>query len=385
MSTAIAILGFVIAIPGIATSIHLTILCLASMFYRSPDRSGTRQQRFLVLVPARNEALVIANTVASLQAATSEEDIVLVIADRCTDDTAAIARSAGVRVLERQDGATPGKAAAIRDGLAFASDLDWTATTTIDADSVVNEGFFDAVDAALTQENPLAQPRSEHIRSPGLLARASEAAFAMQGVALPRGRQVLGIGVRLRGTGMTMLRTVADSSDYSTDGASEDLFISLDLVLDGYTAEHVDEARLESLSAPTLKAGGQQRIRWEQGRLGAAKLYVPKLLKKGSKASIESAVLLATPPFAVAFFLIVVGALVMWLAGSGTGALIVLLFGALLGLDLAIALVETRAPLATWGSLLVAPFYVLWKVGLQIVAIARSRKSTEAWEPTSRD
>ena len=161
--------------------------------------------------------------------------------------------------------------------------------------------------------------------------------------------------------------------------------MSLGLVLRGYSTEHVDDARLESLSAPSLKAGGQQRIRWEQGRLGAAREFIPKLLKRGTPASVESAILLMTPPFAVAAFLVVLGALIAFLAGSDSIALVLALFAVLLALDVAIALIEARAPLATWLSLVVAPFYIIWKTGLQAVAIVRWRQASEAYEPTSRE
>jgi cellulose synthase/poly-beta-1,6-N-acetylglucosamine synthase-like glycosyltransferase len=385
MSSALILAGLVIALPGIATSIHLTILCIASIAYRIPTGTDTLPQRYLILVPARNEAMVIGATLASLRAATRDGDMVLVIADRCSDDTAEIATSNGVAVLERPRGAIPGKAAALNDGMTHARGWPWTAITVIDADSIVNPIFFDALDSVLTEADPMAQPRSEHIRRSGVIARVSEAAFAMQGVAFPRGREVLGIGVGLRGTGMTVLRSIAESQVFSRPGASEDLFYRLDLLLEGHTAVHVEEARLESHSAPTIRAGAKQRIRWEQGRMAAARSYVPRLIRARSAASIESAVLLMTPPFAVAAFLIAVGSSLLFLAGQLDAALFVALFVILLGIDLGIALIEARAPLATWGVLLVAPFYVVWKAWLQLVAIVRSGSASDPWEPTSRE
>ncbi len=380
----LVVCGVLLALPGLLTAIHLTIISLASVAYRRPATEGALEQQFLVLVPARNEATVIRSTLRSLRQSIRDGDTILVVADRCSDDTAEIAAAEGAVVLERPDDSTPGKAAALADGLARAATLDWSALTIIDADSVVSEGFFDELERVLGEHQPLAQPRSEHIRGRGLLARASEAAFAMQGVTLPRGRQALGIGVRLRGTGMTMLRPVADGTPYATGGASEDLFISLDLLLDGMTAVHVDDARLASLSAPSYRAGGQQRIRWEQGRLDAARTYIPKLLRRRSAAAFEAAVLLATPPYAVAVFLLGAGALLAWAGGSASVALLLSAGIGLLAMDLAIALVQTRAPMSTWLSLLAAPVYVIWKAGLQVVAIVRSRRSREAWEPTNR-
>jgi len=385
MTVALIAIAVLVALPGIATSVHLSVLCFASVAFRNASPPMSARQRYLVLVPARNEESVLPQTLASLKAATRDGDTILVIADRCTDSTADIARRAGVMVLERSMDAEAGKAAALEDGKEHAQDLDWTALTVIDADSLVNGEFFSALDAALGHGRQLAQPRSEHIRRRGVLARVSEAAFSMQGVALPRGRQVLGIGVRLRGTGMTMLRDVAERVVPTTGGASEDLFMSLDLLLDGLVAFHVDDARLESHSAPTIRSGGAQRIRWEQGRIAAARRYVGPLMRKRSRSSLEAAVLLSTPPFAVAVFLVLVGSGLLFAAGATVAAVVVAIFAALLAVDLAIALVEARAPLATWLSLVVAPFYIVWKVAIQVMAIARSGRASQAWEPTSRE
>ena len=54
-----------------------------------------------MLVAARNEEAVIARAVEPLVAQQRPGDIVVVVADRCTDRTAALAAAAGAAVLER--------------------------------------------------------------------------------------------------------------------------------------------------------------------------------------------------------------------------------------------------------------------------------------------
>jgi glycosyltransferase involved in cell wall biosynthesis len=59
--------------------------------------------RFDLIVPAHNEAAIIARTVKSLRAVDWPADRfrVLVVADNCSDNTAQVAREAGAQVLER--------------------------------------------------------------------------------------------------------------------------------------------------------------------------------------------------------------------------------------------------------------------------------------------
>ena len=76
----------------------------------------------------------------------------------------------------------------------------------LDADSVIAPGFFDACERALAAGADAVQARSESGRGATLAAEASLAAFALQGITLPRGRDRLGSPVRLRGTGMAIRR-----------------------------------------------------------------------------------------------------------------------------------------------------------------------------------
>src|SRR5262245_10381484 len=100
MTILLVALALVVGLPGLAAALHLGVLALASLFYR--ERHGNAEQlKFLVLIPAYNEALVIGHGLAAINADARLRDRVLVVADRCTDETAEIARGHGALVLER--------------------------------------------------------------------------------------------------------------------------------------------------------------------------------------------------------------------------------------------------------------------------------------------
>ena len=54
-----------------------------------------------ILIPAHNESTGIVQTLLSVKAQLTPNIKVLVVADNCNDDTAAVARSYGVEVIER--------------------------------------------------------------------------------------------------------------------------------------------------------------------------------------------------------------------------------------------------------------------------------------------
>jgi poly-beta-1,6-N-acetyl-D-glucosamine synthase len=64
---------------------------------------GPRRQRaplVVAVIPAWNEAACIADTIRGLQHQTRPPDLIVVVANNCTDDTAAIARAVGAEVIE---------------------------------------------------------------------------------------------------------------------------------------------------------------------------------------------------------------------------------------------------------------------------------------------
>src|SRR5690349_3842604 len=56
-----------------------------------------------VIVPAHNESVGVLPTIADIRPQLRAEDLLVVVADNCTDDTAALAAAAGATVLVRDN------------------------------------------------------------------------------------------------------------------------------------------------------------------------------------------------------------------------------------------------------------------------------------------
>ena len=386
LTTVITATAIVAALPGVATALQIGLLALASLFYRDRRAESDEQLRFLVLIPAHDEELLIARGLAAIESDREPRDTVLVVADRCTDETAAIAKSFGAVVLERGSEDEPGRAAARQAGLEHARALDWDAVLMLDADSIIEPGFFAACRGALAGGVPAVQARSESRRGRTLATEASLAAFTLQGITLPRGRDRLGLSVRLRGTGMAIRRDVALSHRFRAP-ASEDLFFTLDLLLAGVRCRHVDQARLHSEGASTWGAFGGQKVRYEAGRMAAARAFLPRLVRRVVRrrdmTCLDAAWFLATPPFALAILSLLAGiALAVSVGAWGVAAIAGVAFGALAA-SLVIGLIQARARPRTWLALIAAPWYLFWKASVQIRALASLRRRDE-YGPTAR-
>jgi cellulose synthase/poly-beta-1,6-N-acetylglucosamine synthase-like glycosyltransferase len=387
MTTMLTLLAVAIGLPGLAVAAQFGLLAAASLFYREPPSGPDRGIRFLVLIPAHNEERVIRRCLEAIAADRRLGDIVLVVADRCTDATGRIARTFGARVVERGPDEEPGRAAARQAGLDHARTLEWDAVLMLDADSVISPGFFVACERALAAGAAAVQARSEGKQGNTLATEASLAAFTLQGVTLPRGRDRLGMFVRLRGTGMAIRRDVALAHRFRAP-ASEDLFFTLDLLVDGLRCRHVDAARLHSEGASTWNDFGGQKVRYEAGRMAAARAFLPRLLRRalqrGDLACADAAWFLATPPFALAVLSLLLGLTLAFIAhawvptalfGSGLVALAAVIMT---------GLIQAGAGVRTWLALLVAPWYLGWKAAVQVRAVASVFRRDAYYPPTAR-
>ena len=386
MTTGLVLAAVLVGLPGLAVAVHLGSLALASLAYREPH-AKEGEIRFLVLVPAHDEELGIGRTLGAIAADKRPTDTVLVVADRCTDATAEIARAHGALVLERGEDEEPGRAAARQAGLEHARALEWDAVVMLDADSVIEPGFFVACERALASGAAAAQARSESGHGRSLAQEASLAAFTLQGITIPRGRDRLGVSVRLRGTGMAIRRELALAHRFRAP-ASEDLFFTLDLLLDGVRCRHVDAARLRSDGASSWDAFGGQKVRYEAGRMAAAKTYVPRLLQRAIRhrdaSAFEAAWFLATPPFALAILSLVAALGLALLAGAWVVAAAFAAGFLALCLTLITGLIQARVGRRTWLALLVAPWYVAFKAVVQLRAIASLLRRNRYYGPTAR-
>ncbi len=135
---------------------YLLLLALASArASASPKIIGLRpSHHFAIAIPAHSEEGVIGNTVTRLFDLNYPKDLfdIHVVADHCTDQTAAAARRAGAVVHERSEGARTGKGAALSWLFKrILSHDDYDAIVIFDADSQVDPDFLRVMDARLAQ------------------------------------------------------------------------------------------------------------------------------------------------------------------------------------------------------------------------------------------
>ena len=167
-----------------------------------------RRLRFAVLICARNEEAVVRLPVKSalLSRYPSESREVIVLADNCTDATVARAREAGATVWEKT---TPsaGKGDVLAWGIEkVLADGTYDAIAVFDADNIASDGWFDAMNDALQDGEPVVTGRrcSSNARA-NVIAGWYTVYWDMMNELSNRVRTNLGLSGKLTGTGFAFL------------------------------------------------------------------------------------------------------------------------------------------------------------------------------------
>jgi len=387
----LAYLAAPLAVATAAGAAYLTALSIAAFIAPPPTpRPGPALRRFAVLVPAHDETLVIERVLATLQAQTypRERFDIFVVADNCTDDTAALARASGAIAYERDDPSLRAKGHALRWLLERVQARgSYDAYIVFDADSSVAPDFLTRMDARLAAGALVVQGHYRTLNDEATpVAALREAALASLHYLRPLGRAALSLSVGLKGNGMCFASEVLDDGGWTSAGLAEDVELHLALVRRGLRAEFAPEAVVRADMPTTLEAARTQNQRWETGRLATLRKDALPLLGSGlaerDPVKIDAAVEQLIPPLSIAVGAALGSAALGAVAGSFPVVVIGLGAGAGFALHVVAGLVAVRAPAHVYRALARAPGYILWKIALYARATVAPKR--QAWIRTDR-
>jgi GT2 family glycosyltransferase len=382
----------VAAVPVTAACAYLAALSAAAR--PTAVAPARRAVRFDVIVPAHNESRGIAATVASLRALDYPAAAlrVVVVADNCTDDTAARAREAGAVVLERHDAERRGKGYALAHGYEASLAAGFAeAVIVVDADTVVSPnlaaafaarfaGGADAVQAEYGVRNGEASWRT----------RLMVIAFTLFHTLRSLGRERLRLSCGLRGNGMGFSASLLRRVPPRAFSIVEDVEYGATLALAGVRVSYVAEATVRGEMPETEQASRSQRERWERGRWALVREHVPGLLRaavtRRDRVPLDLALDLLVPPLTWLALATGAGA-VAAAAAFARGAVGAPVAGAWLAAALCLAAYVVRGcVLSGVGARAIldlawAPVYALWKITL--IIRPTSRRPGE-WVRTAR-
>ena len=375
----------------VAISSYLVVLTVAAYCFKKSVGSQDKPQKLAVVIPAHNEALQIATTMAAIRRSSHPESTyaVMVIADNCEDETAAEARAAGAEVFERSDPLHRGKGQALdwflRNHAETVSPYD--GVVIVDADTLIDSEFLKEISASLSHPEVQVVQGYYGVSNAmeGWRTALMEAAFCVFHHVRPAGRNRLGGSAGLKGNGMAFRTETLNKYGWPAYSVVEDLEFGALLLLDGILVHYNPDAVVRAEMAATRTQAESQRKRWEGGRLKVFGKYAPLLLQawiaKRQFRYFDGFMDLLIPPLSA----LVLGLGVWFIAALMASSMMAPLLGlALAGVAFYVfsGLVLKQAPLAIWLFLAAAPFLILWKVPLYLRML--KGKGGNEWIRTQR-
>lgn len=224
--------------------------------------------KLIAFIPAYNEASSIAATLDAVMAQTRPADMVIVIPNGCTDNTAAIARQYPVAVMELPRLKHRKSEALNTAWEAYGQDA--AVIICLDADTVLPPHAFKDWETEIATTPGLGGSSSKFtMQDPDFLSRLQKAEFACwTDESLRRGTTTV-----LAGTGCAIsgpvLRQVAARSDrtgpWSYTSATEDFELTYRIRQLGYHCHVSPTVRAYTDSMKDLKSLWAQRMKWQVG------------------------------------------------------------------------------------------------------------------------
>jgi cellulose synthase/poly-beta-1,6-N-acetylglucosamine synthase-like glycosyltransferase len=376
-----------LTLQGLLAALLVYELAVAAWGWPRPRRAvaSAARQRFRVVIPAHNEAAVITGVLTDLRAQDYPRELVTVavVADRCSDDTAAVA--APLAVVAERSGGPEGKGAAL-DWYLANSPLDGEALVVLDADNRVPSYLLSRFNDELAAGSEVLQAYLDVVNPDGSpLATASALTYWAGNRMVQQARHRLGWSADLGGTGMCFATSANRALGSFGSGLTEDQDALARLVIAGFRVRWLHDVRIHDEKPQGVGDAVRQRARWVAGKRRVASRNLGGLLRAAGRqrswAPLDVALRLLHP--GRSFLALVATVLAVAAAFSGSAALFPWQLWALLAVTTVLApilfLRRDRVPLRY-----VARYPLVVLIAMLWLPIRIASRFTRRWRRTPR-
>lgn len=359
-------------------------------------KSPLTRKRFLIVIPAHDESLIIEKAIKSVRRLNYPGDYYdfAVIADNCEDDTVAKVRKDERAIcLIRKDDNNRGKGYALQ--WAFKEIKNWHRTydayVIMDADSEMDPDYLTVIEGGLSDGHKVLQGFVEVVRP----ERSPAASLIFLGWSLNQrlrhaASSKLGYFGFLLGNGFCISAEIVNKYGWTATSILEDVEYGLILRLSGFKIHFVPEARVYAQNPGSFRYAESQRVRWDHGRYLIMKRYLQKLLAGSLKnkdwSLILTAVELLIPPYTlfVSFVLMVfmISVVISIIGIRFHAPLWGLIFSCLIGYSI-LGMIVSKANLKIWKSVLYVPVFMGWRIFINVKG--RFQQGSTRWVKTERE
>lgn len=299
---------------------------------KPPQLTAKKNHRYAVVISARNENAVIGDLIHSIRVQNYPQELIdiFVVADNCTDNTAAVAQEAGAIVFPRFNSEEIGKGYALDYGFTCIrehySENNYEAYFVFDADNVLDVNYFremnkvfdNGADASTSYRN------SKNYGSNWITAGYA-VWFMREAKYLSQARLTLGTSCVISGTGFFISAKIIDEmGGWKYHLLTEDIEFSTNTILQGRRIAYCPTAMLYDEQPLTFRDSWNQRFRWAKGFYQVFFGYGARLFKgmftnpKGTRFACYDMLMTITPAMLLSIITLIFNTVIVILGLTGT-------------------------------------------------------------------
>lgn len=294
----------VMIINFISISYMLYYLVIAVFAFRKDKvkLKNVIQKKFAVVIPARNEELVIGNLIQSLNNQDYPKDKydVFVLPNNCDDNTEEVAKNNNAQIISCRNIITKSKGDVLRYAFKTLEDDDYDAYLIFDADNIVHPDFIKEMNDTLVSGYRVAQGyRDSKNPKDSWISSSHSLHYIIQNYFMNRARNNINRSCFVNGTGFMISKDYLKENGYNSLTITEDIELNVNCGLNNERIAFVESAVTYDEQPITFEVSWKQRKRWSVGTLQCLKSYWNKIIKDIFKnknfGSVESIMFLTAP------------------------------------------------------------------------------------------
>ena len=332
------------------------------------DALSEKENRFCIIICARNEERVIAQLINSLHEQEYPKDKldIYVIADNCTDSTAQIAKEKNAHVMVRNDTSHIGKGYALSYFFQNINPSDYDAFCIFDADNLVDKRFIRIMNSRINSGEKIIQG-GRRAANPGESPTSSCYALYFDFITKIyfKARMNRGMACTVSGTGFAFTSDLV-ANGWSTSSITEDAEFSIQNLLHGVKVTLAENAVFYDEQPASFMQSIPQRRRRSAGTMQLLKKYGKKLAQLASDETAPS--MLRKSAMDYILFMLMVPTNAMPIISGFLGTLLLFM------------IVPDLSKVFLWMGISCAASYILNVIFAYIVLIATKDSFAKMWK-----
>lgn len=281
----IRIISEIIITISILTLLYKYLIMKKNTNYPQKEKNG---HNYAILIPARNESLVIEKLLISIENQTKKikpEDVYVIVETK-KDKTVSIVEKHKMTIVYRKNLNKKRKGFALDDAIKeiLKSNKKYDAYFIFDADNILDKNYIKEMTKSFDEGYDIGIGYRNTKNSKNLVSAASALTFSMINTLGNKRKSKYTNNLIISGTGYYIKGTIIESwKGFPFNSLTEDYELSLYSILNNLTTTYNDSAIYYDEQPEIFDVTITQRSRWVKGYFDARRNYIHKIRKSISK------------------------------------------------------------------------------------------------------